>query len=70
MIEGGSRVLLTSDNENVPVPPDSIVVNEADAKRHVVEHEVEVWGDRINATGLVTAQVESSIALLEAAREK
>ena len=65
MIEGGSRVSLTSDNESVHVSPDSIVVNEADAKRHVAEHEIEVWGDRLNATGLVTAQVESSIALLE-----
>lgn len=65
IIEGGSRVLLTSDNESVHVSPDSIVVNEADAKRHVAEYEVEVWGDRINATGLVTAQMESSIALLE-----
>lgn len=65
MIEGGSRVSLTSDNESVHVSPDSIVVNEADAKRHVAEYEVEVWGDRINASGLVTAQMESSIALLE-----
>ena len=67
IIEGDSRVLLTSDNENVHVSPDSIVVNEADTKRRVAEYEVEVWGDRVNATGLVTAtaQMESSIALLE-----
>ena len=31
IIEGGSRVSLTSDNENVHVSPESIVVNEADA---------------------------------------
>jgi len=65
IIEGGSRVSLTSDNESIHVSPDSIVVNEADARRHVAEYEVEVWGDRLNATGLVTAQMESSIALLE-----
>ncbi len=65
IIEGGSKVVLSSDSESVHVSPDNIIINEADAKRHVAEYEVEVWGDRTNATGLVTAQNESSMALLE-----
>lgn len=65
VIQGGSNVILSSDNEGVHVSPDSIVVSEADAKRHVAEYEIEVWGDRTNTTGLVTAQCENSMALLE-----
>lgn len=65
VVEGGSKIVLKSDHESVYVWPEEIVVKEADARRHVAEYEVEVWGDEPDVTGIVTAECEGSGALLE-----
>jgi hypothetical protein len=65
VIEGDSRIALKSDHESVHVWPEELVVNEADAQRHVAEYEVEVWGDEPDVTAIVTAECEGRDALLE-----
>ncbi len=65
LIEGGSKIVLKSEHDSVHVWPEEIVVNEADARRHVAEYEVEVWGDESDVTAIVTAECEGHDALLE-----
>jgi hypothetical protein len=65
IVQGGSKVVLSSDSESVHVWPESVIVNAADARRHVAEYPVEVWGDRPNATATVTAETDGSLALLD-----
>ena len=65
VIEGGSKIALKSDHDHVHVWPEEVVVNEADARRHVAEYEVEVWGDEPDVTAIVTAECEHRDALLE-----
>jgi hypothetical protein len=65
VIEGGSKIALKSDHDSIHVWPEEVVVNEADARRHVAEYEVEVWGDEPDVTAIMTAECEHRDALLE-----
>ncbi|MFH1010396.1 MAG: hypothetical protein V1784_04075, partial [bacterium] len=65
VIEGGSTIKISSDNESVYVSQDALVVNEADATRHVVKYELEVWGEGVGQHAVVTAEYETFMALLE-----
>ena len=64
IVEGGSTIRFTSDHESVHVWPEEIHVKEADARRHVAEYDVEVWGDEPGVTAMVTAETETTDALL------
>jgi hypothetical protein len=65
IVEGGTTIKLKSDHERVHVWPEELLVNEADASRHVAEYEVEVWGDEPEVTAIITAETETADALLE-----
>lgn len=65
MIEGGSTVRISSDNESVHVSKDEIAVNEADAVRHVAKYELEVWGEGAGQDAFITAECGTYMALLE-----
>lgn len=65
MIEGGSEIKISSDNNTVHISKERIVVNEHEAIRHVVKCELEVWGDGPGQDAIVTAEFESHVALLE-----
>lgn len=66
MIEGGSTIRILSDNESIHVSKDEIIVNEADAIRHVAKYELEVWGEGAGQDAIITAEYETYMALLEA----
>lgn len=65
LIDEGSRIKISSDNESIHVSPQEIVVNEANASRHIVKHELEVWGEGVNQKSIITAEHENYVALLE-----
>ena len=65
LIDEGSRIKISSDNESIHVSPQEIIVNEADASRHVVKYELEVWGEGVNQKSIITAECGNYMALLE-----
>lgn len=65
MIEGGSVIKISADNDSVHFSKEKIVVNEADAVRHIAKYEFEIWGEGAGQDAIVTAGCESYIALLE-----
>lgn len=65
IVEGGSTIRVKSDHESVHVEPEEIAVKLTDARRHVAEYEVGVWGDEPEITAMVTAETETALALLE-----
>lgn len=65
MIESGNTVNISSDNEAIHISKNNIMVNDADAVRHVAKYELEIWGEGDGQKALITAQYESWIALLE-----
>jgi len=66
IIETGSKIKITSDNKSVYVSKEEIVVNEADAVRHVAKYELEIWGEGVGQDAVITAEYDSYIALLDA----
>ncbi|GAI15547.1 unnamed protein product [marine sediment metagenome] len=64
MIEGGSTITITSDNESIHVSQEEITVNEADAIRHIVKYEIEVWGEGTGQDGVISAEHHANMALL------
>lgn len=65
MIEDGSTIRISSDNEAVYFSKDEIIVNDADATRHVAKYELEVWGEGVGQDAIITAEYGTYIALLE-----
>lgn len=65
MIEGGSTIRISSDNELVHVSRDEITVNEFDATRHVAKYVLEVWGEGAGQNALISAEYGTYMALLE-----
>ena len=65
MIEGGSAIRISSDNESIHISKNEIVVNEADAKRHIAKYELEIWGEGAGQDAIITAEYETYMALLE-----
>lgn len=65
MIEGGSTIKITKDNESINTSTDEIIVNEYDAVRHIAKYELEVWGEEADQTAVITAEYETYLALLE-----
>jgi hypothetical protein len=65
LVEGGTKINIRSEHHTVHVWPEQIVVNEANARGHVAEYEVEVWGDEPDVTAIVTAEGGERYALLE-----
>ena len=66
MIEGGSEVKISSNNDTVHVSKEKIAINEYDAIRNVVRYELEVWGDGPGQDAWITAEFDPShVALLE-----
>lgn len=65
MIEGGSTIRISSDNESIHISENEIVVNEADAKRHIAKYELEIWGEGAGQNAIITAEYEPYMALLE-----
>ncbi len=64
IIEGGSTIKISSDNDSIHISKDKIVVNEADAKRHFAKYELEVWGEGAGQDAVITAEYETYMALL------
>jgi len=65
MIEDGSTIRMSSDNEAVYVSKDEIIVNDADATRHVAKYELDIWGEGVGQDAIITAEYGTYIALLE-----
>lgn len=65
MIEGGSTIRISSDNESTHVSKDEVIVNEADATRHIAKYELEVWDEGAGQNAVITAEYETYMALLE-----
>ena len=65
LIEGGSRIRISRDNESIHVSEEEIIVNEADASRHIAKYELEVWGEGVDQRSIITAEYENYMALLE-----
>ncbi|MFH0989225.1 MAG: hypothetical protein V1799_04315 [bacterium] len=66
IIQGGSIIKLSSDNEAVQLSKSEIIVNEADADKHVAKYELDIWGEGEGQEAMITAECEQYIALLEA----
>lgn len=64
LIEGTSEIRIKSDNESIHVSKQRIVVVEADAERHVVKYELEIWGDGVDQQALITAEYQQFMAIL------
>lgn len=65
MIEGGSIITISSDNESVNISKKEISVNEFDSVRHVAKYDLELWGEGPGQDALITAGCGNYIALLE-----
>ena len=65
IIEGGSIIRISSDNESVHASKNEVIVNEADAIRHVAKYELDVWGEGVGHDAIITAEYEGYMALLE-----
>jgi hypothetical protein len=65
IVEAGTAIRIASDHQGVHVWPEEIQVKETDARRHVAEYDVEVWGDEPDVSAIVTAETETADALLE-----
>lgn len=65
MIEGGSTVRISSDNDSIHVSKDEIVVNEDDATRHVAKYELDVWGEGAGQDAVITGECGTYMALLD-----
>ena len=65
MIEGGSIIKLSSDKQEVQISSEEIVVNEADATRHVAKYEFAVRGQGIGQDAVIAAECGPYMALLE-----
>jgi len=65
IIEGGSNITISSDNQGIQVSKEVILVNETDAVRHVAKYEIEVWGEGAGQKGVITAESGTHIALLD-----
>jgi hypothetical protein len=65
MIENGSSIQLSSDNNAVQISRTEIVVNEFDAVRHIAKYDLDVWGEGEGQDAIITASVGDHIALLE-----
>jgi hypothetical protein len=65
IVESGSIIRLSSNNEAVQISKSDIHVNESDAERHVAKYELEVWGEGEGQEAWITAQCEHSNAFLE-----
>lgn len=66
MIPGGSTIRLSSDNETIQLSKSEIIVNEAEAERHVAKYEIDIWGEGEGQQAIITAEYEHFIALLDA----
>lgn len=65
IIEGGSKIKICSDNESIKISDSEIFVNESEAIRHVAKYEIEIWGEGAGQDGMITAECDEHIALLE-----
>ena len=65
MIEDGSIINVSTDNDAVHFSKEKVLVNEADAVRHVAKYELDVWGEGPGQNAILTAAYESYIALLD-----
>ena len=65
MIQGGSEIKITSDNESVHTSKEKITVNEFDAIRHMAKYEFEIWGEGAGQSAIITAAYDSYMALLD-----
>ncbi len=66
MIEGGSEIKISSNNDTVHVSKEKIIINEYDAIKNVAKYEIEVWGDGPGQDAWITAEFDPAhVALLE-----
>lgn len=65
MIEGGSEIKISSENPAIHISADKIIVNEFDAIRHIVKHELEIWGEGAGQDAIIKAEYGAYLALLE-----
>ncbi|MEK0338143.1 MAG: hypothetical protein QQN41_11985, partial [Nitrosopumilus sp.] len=65
IIKGGCSIKLSSDNESINLSKDEIQVAITDAVHHMAKYEIEIWGDGIGQNGIISAECEDSIALLD-----
>ena len=66
IIGDGSKIKILSDNESVHISKNEIIVNDADANKHIAKYELEVWGEGVGKDAIITAEYEpySKMALL------
>lgn len=65
MIESGSQIQFSCDNEAVHISKDHIIVNEFDAIKHIASYQLEVWGEGEGQDALIEANYENYLALLQ-----
>lgn len=65
IIEGGSVINISSDNDSIHISKNEIIVNEADAIRHIVKYELDVWGEGAGQDAIMTAGYQNFMALLD-----
>jgi hypothetical protein len=65
MIESGSTIRISKDNESIHLSKEESIVSEADAIRHIAKYELEVWGEGEGQKAIITAEYENYVALLE-----
>jgi hypothetical protein len=59
VIDDGCEISITSDNDNIYISPQKIIVRISDAVKNVAEYEVEIWGDSIGAKAIVIAKADT-----------
>jgi len=65
MIEHGSKIKISGDNEAVHISKDYVIVNEYDAIRHIATYKLEVWGEGEGQDAIIEASYENYLALLQ-----
>lgn len=66
IIQGGSKIIIRSDNESITTSIDEIIVNEALAEKDIFTVDFEIWGNKIDENGVISAEYEKFfMALLD-----
>lgn len=65
MINSGSEIFVSTDNDSINLSQNIISVNESNAVRHVAKHTIEVWGEGEGQYALVQAEYGPYLALAE-----
>jgi hypothetical protein len=69
-INVGSKIIIRSDNPAVNLTPNEIIVGDIKAFKDITKYPINVWGEGVGQHGIITAEHEENIALLDVSIEE